>query len=640
MTNKLRVGLLAMSAIADDPRVRRQGDALLQAGFDVFGVGLAGAKSEPPAWPIHVVGEGVAGASTNRALLLELAGEVPASPRAARRRSGYDDACKAALPVLGSILTAAWPLALKLRPELARISLHDRVWYLGYFARLLRVKFDATRAEETYWSLSTQFADLFGLAQTHSADVWLANDWNTLPIAAHLALYQGGRYVYDTHELAYDEHSESAVWRLFQRPTIYALEHKYIGGARAVTAVSQSICDRLQTLHGLARAPLVVRNTPRYRAIPFRPTGDRIRVLYHGIIVPGRGLEACIRSVAKWNPQFDLTLRGPISEAYRNTLEAEVARAGVAGRVHFAAPVRMEELVEAASSFDVGLFALPGHSKHNLYALPNKLFEYAMAGLALCVSDMPEMKSTVESARMGLVFRGARPGAIATTINSLTREKIDAFKRHALQAAEKLCWEGEKERVVALYRDSFNAADPQADAFLAKLKPQMLPPIALPSAARLVQALGPQDVEIADYWRGAGAEGTVEGECLRIKTPPAAWHYTASLPIDLAKIDFQRERCWIRLRHDGVEGDLRASVFDSENNEIHFEAPIPEQPRAGELFMSVSAPSGTAFMVRNGQAAAPSQLLFRSLEIWTWDKPGLLSSNELANEARQEAGTR
>src|SRR6516165_7652860 len=46
------IGILALSAIADDPRVRRQGDAFARAGWQVIGVGLPGARSGGTEWPI------------------------------------------------------------------------------------------------------------------------------------------------------------------------------------------------------------------------------------------------------------------------------------------------------------------------------------------------------------------------------------------------------------------------------------------------------------------------------------------------------------------------------------------------------------------------------------------------------------
>src|SRR5215212_1668707 len=49
------IGLLALSAIPDDPRVRRQGDAFTSAGWQVRAFGLSGGVSELPGWPVHEV---------------------------------------------------------------------------------------------------------------------------------------------------------------------------------------------------------------------------------------------------------------------------------------------------------------------------------------------------------------------------------------------------------------------------------------------------------------------------------------------------------------------------------------------------------------------------------------------------------
>lgn len=122
----------------------------------------------------------------------------------------------------------------------------------------------------------------------------------------------------------------------------------------------------------------------------------------------------------------------------------------MAARVAFDPPVPMTELVTAASAFDVGLFALPDHSLQNVYVLPNKFFEYTMAGLALCVSDLPEMRRLLDAHDLGTVFSGLSPEAIAQAIHRLDRAAIDRFKRNALVAARELNWEVEGARLVAM----------------------------------------------------------------------------------------------------------------------------------------------------------------------------------------------
>ena len=104
-----------------------------------------------------------------------------------------------------------------------------------------------------------------------------------------------------------------------------AIEGKYVRGAAVVSTVSAGIGERLDRLYDLPRPTLIVRNTPRYEACSFRPTGSVVRVLYHGIVVPGRGLEIAIDSVAEWKPQFELTIRGPENPEFTPALRERIA---------------------------------------------------------------------------------------------------------------------------------------------------------------------------------------------------------------------------------------------------------------------------------------------------------------------------
>jgi len=325
-----------------------------------------------------------------------------------------------------------------------------RLGQARYVVRMQAPRLFPHTAEAAFWRLNSRFDELYRLGSTCRPDVWLANDWTALPIARRLAREHGALLVYDTHELAADEYTERLRWRLLHRPVTVAIEQECMKEAALVTCVSDGIADRLQELYGLKERPLVIRNTPTYQEMPFRPTGERIQVLYHGIVSPGRGLEESIQSVSKWRPEFSLTIRGPASEQYRGHLERVIEAAGVQGRVQLAPAVPMTDLVREANAFDVGLFALPDHSRHNRFALPNKFFEYTMAGLALCVSDLPEMARLVRQHDLGTLFTGMSPEAIAAAINSLDRTAIDRYKRQSLQAARQLNWQEESETLVSL----------------------------------------------------------------------------------------------------------------------------------------------------------------------------------------------
>ncbi|HOT80614.1 MAG TPA: hypothetical protein PKY13_11535, partial [Microthrixaceae bacterium] len=83
------------------------------------------------------------------------------------------------------------------------------------------------------------------------------------------------------------------------------------------------------------------------------------------------------------------------------------------------------------------------------FSMPNKLFEYVMAGLAVVTSDLPDMAEIIDVHGVGATM-APTPDGIAAALASFDRDRIDRCKAHAVVAAEALCWERERERLVEL----------------------------------------------------------------------------------------------------------------------------------------------------------------------------------------------
>jgi glycosyltransferase involved in cell wall biosynthesis len=444
---KRRAVLIAWSAIADDPRVRRMGDALCARGWEVTGLGHAGARSAPPDWPILTTSP----MPTRRTDLGALArAERVAGKAGAAILLPAELAARAARPRAGLWLRRI-RLMLNTEERPLRHSVRIAADVCARFSAPRRTLLE--RRLVSFHRLAPQLAELEALAisQTGPA-LFIANDWWTLPAAARGADAVGGAVVYDSHELAGEEYAHDPIWREFQKPIIDAIEGEFIRRAAFVTSVSAGIAERLASHYALDAQTATLRNAPEYQATAFRPTGERVRALYHGILAEGRGLEAAIDSVASWREEFSLHIRGPASPAdYADVLRRRAAAAGVADRVVFHEPVPVGDLVRAAAPFEIGLMALPGHSDQNRHALPNKLFEYLMAGLALAVTDLPEMARLVSETKAGVTIADATPAAIAAAINGLNRPALDVMRRRALEAAKTLNWENESPPVIAAY---------------------------------------------------------------------------------------------------------------------------------------------------------------------------------------------
>lgn len=446
--------LVSYSAIPDDPRVRRMGDFLSRNGWDVVGFGLPGARSPSPSWPVfeRVTEEAPVGTAPD-----EL-GPWPSNPL-------LSVALAAAIWPLGLAGAAVAGLAgLAARPFRPELSRSLRAGALRWadprkggrkVARILGGLFFA-RTPQAASALMRRSPALVAIqeevARNGRPGVWVANDWLALPIAAEGVRRHGGVLVYDSHEFATEEYAERLDWRLFQRPIVRTIEARFIRQAAVVTAVSQGIADELGRIYRLKVPVFASRNMPPYEACDFRPVGERIKVLYHGVVAPGRGLHETLESVPLWRSDRVLTIRGPASPPdYMEGLIRKAEELGVSDRVTFEAPIPTSQLARAAAEHDIGFFALPGHSKHNEYALPNKVFEYMMGGLALILSDLTEMRRIIETYRTGVLLEALTPQAIAATVNGITREEINAYKRAALEAAKELHWDRDAERTMDAY---------------------------------------------------------------------------------------------------------------------------------------------------------------------------------------------
>ena len=205
----------------------------------------------------------------------------------------------------------------------------------------------------------------------------------------------------------------------------------------------------------------MVRSVPVKCIQPFRAVGDRIKVVYHGNIWQVRHLHTAVKSLRLWRPEFDLILRGPGDPSYIAELKRLAQRYGVENRLFFEPPVPFEQIVFAANKADIGYFSYANFSRQSEFVLPNKFFEYVMAGLALCVINLPEMARLTRQYNIGKLIPENSSQSIADTINSFTRSEIEDYKRASLKAAEELNWDHERTILVDACNALFGEIDPK-----------------------------------------------------------------------------------------------------------------------------------------------------------------------------------
>ena len=97
-------------------------------------------------------------------------------------------------------------------------------------------------------------------------------------------------------------------------------------------------------------------------------------------------------------------------------------------------------------------------SYNNHMALPNRFFDFMMAGLAVCVGPSPAMQQIVEQYGYGFATPSFEPSDIAVALNSQTPDRIVQMQKAAREAAKILNAENEMQKLKDYYL-SLLAAD-------------------------------------------------------------------------------------------------------------------------------------------------------------------------------------
>jgi glycogen synthase len=250
-------------------------------------------------------------------------------------------------------------------------------------------------------------------------DVVHAHDFATLP-AGRLLARRGARLVYDAHEIYADQEPDPP--RL-HRAAVRLLEGPLARRADAVVTVSEPIAGELRESLRLRRQPLVVLSCPpRTEVEPVARGNGPLLALYQGAMGPGRPLE-------------DLVVAAEHADGVQVT--ARVLGAPDLPGVEMAPPVEPDQLVDAAAAFHVGLVINRPVTRNDELVLPNKLFEYLMAGLAVVVPRLPGLTPLVEGEGIGLTYEPGHPELLGAALSELARdpERLGAMRARSRELA-------------------------------------------------------------------------------------------------------------------------------------------------------------------------------------------------------------
>jgi glycosyltransferase involved in cell wall biosynthesis len=349
---------------------------------------------------------------------------------------------KTAAPITGSAATRLWgnlttPL-LRGFAKLARFGFKSVRFLVGKQGRALKT-----------WAINRRMIEV-GLAQ--SADVFHSHDLNTLYIGAMCKKRTKARLVYDSHELQTERNRMTKWWKRWAAWN----ERKWLPYADAMIVASPSWIDINRQKYGSVPDPsTTVINTPELEEIdePRDLRGelgipaDSPILLYQGSIQENRGIEPAINAITL----LEKAVLVVVGYGYhRPALEADVRNRGLTDRVKFFGPIPNNELLGWTAAADIGLCNIVNSSLSYYTSLPNKLFEYIIAGIAVIGSDSPEIGRIVTEEGVGEVADPIDAEDLARATRTILAD-LNRYQAATKTAAQKYNWAVEEQKLLAVY---------------------------------------------------------------------------------------------------------------------------------------------------------------------------------------------
>lgn len=348
----------------------------------------------------------------------------------------------------GGVEALAWSEGTTLpHPRIAGTTqaLIRKVFYaLQYVWNLIRRNY-----EEIVWSKLGRsrliLQDLLG----RNFDLIVSHDCTLLPFAFALKQKSGSKILFDAREYYTRDFEEELLWRIARKPVFQYLCDTYLNDCDRIITVSEGL-SREYAREFRIRPPDVVMSLPyTYPLKASRMQEDRVRIIYHGAANASRQTEVMVAVMDYVDARFTLDLMlVPTSDvAYWRRLTSLVKQRD---NVRIIPPVPMQEIVPFINQYDIGLFLCPPANLNLEFVLPNKLFEYIQARLAVAIGPNVEMKRIVERYGCGIVTDDFEPRNMAQALNVLTAGDVMMFKERSHRAASELNAENNQEKVVGM----------------------------------------------------------------------------------------------------------------------------------------------------------------------------------------------
>lgn len=289
-----------------------------------------------------------------------------------------------------------------------------------------------------------------------SANVYWASDFYSLAIASKFSKKYGAKLYYDSREIY------SAIGSLNKRKfsqTIQTyLEKRWVKSVDKIIVTGEFDKEYLSKHFALDVPIYIIKNFPQYKKTIksdkireiFNIDSEKKILLYQGMLSEGRGILQVINALPMLKEFVFCILGDGVLKDKALQLAKDL---NVREKVFFGGNVNYSELHNWTCSADIGLSLIEPISFSYELALPNKLFEYSMAGLPTLATELPAMKDVIEKYGIGdTVKTNATPQEIAEKIMYISlSENYERFKSACKMASKELSFDSQENVVMSVF---------------------------------------------------------------------------------------------------------------------------------------------------------------------------------------------
>lgn len=339
--------------------------------------------------------------------------------------------------------------------EIHIVGMHDKglkkVEYISSNIKIIRVRnfFHALSPDSKLryltlieWNIRVLFIYLFKNIQcinAHSVPV--------LPVSFLLKVLKGAILVYDTHELETETETVGVGKRLSK-----LVEQVFIRASDYVVVVGNSIRDWYKKQYDVKNI-IVIKNIPNATAIEERQNLkgrfgvplDHVLFIYQGNLSGLRGVNEII-SVFQQGPKDKHILFMGFGD-----LESRIKDLSTKEKnIHYLPAVPPNKILNYTAGADIGIHIIPNSCLNNYYCLPNKLYEYVLAGIPFIGSNFPDIQHEFGDTGVAWLINPDQRN-LFLIIERLTKDDIDRYKQNCAVLLRSLTWEIQEPVLFTMY---------------------------------------------------------------------------------------------------------------------------------------------------------------------------------------------